>query len=123
METDENNPLTPDELNSELTGLNKGQSEANKKQLMIIIGAVATIIVLIVIIIIIVASSSSSKKAKNVLGEINYFLDVSSFNKETAILGEDFDKKNSDFDIFIDDKLYFVALSFELLNIIVEILL
>ena len=33
METDENNPLTQDELNSELTGLNKGQSEAKKNNL------------------------------------------------------------------------------------------
>ena len=105
METDENNPLTPDELNSELTGLNKGQSEANKKQLMIIIGAVAAVIVLIVIVIIVVAASSSSSKSKKVQGEIKYVLDVSSFNKETAILGDEFDKKNYDFDIFIDDKL------------------
>ncbi len=90
----EETPMTQDELNSELTGLNKGQKDKKKIQLLIGIGAAGILILLIVIIIIIVATSSKSKKNKEVIGEIKCTLDVSNSNIDTDILGEEFDKKN-----------------------------
>ena len=98
----EDNPITSEELNSELTGLNKGESEKNKKKIIIGIAA-GTILIAAIIIIIIVASSSDSSKNKSVIGEINYILDVSSGFDDTLILGNDYEKK-SDFDIYIDNQ-------------------
>ena len=97
-----NEPITTDELNSELTGLNKGQKEQKKKQLILGIAA-GSFLALIIIIIIIIASSSSSKK-RTKKGEINLIYDVKSTFRPTQILGDDFKKESSDFDIIIDEK-------------------
>jgi len=54
----EDSPITDNELSSELTGLNK--NESNKKINPIIISAIVLAVIIIVVIIIIVATSGSS---------------------------------------------------------------
>ena len=98
-------PINGEELNSELTGLNKGEKEQKKK--LFIIGAILTALFIIMLITIIIVIASSSKNSKDesqtlpTIGEINCVFYVESNNRNTILLGNDF-QKNSDFDIFID---------------------
>ena len=86
--------INGEELNSELTGLNKGEKEQKKK--LFIIGAILTalfIIMLITIIIIIASSSKNSNDESQTLptiGEINCVFYVESNNRNTILLGNDF---------------------------------
>ena len=98
-------PINGEELNSELTGLNKGEKEQKKK--LFIIGAILTALFIIMLITIIIVIASSSKNSNDesqtlpTIGEINCVFYVESNNRNTILLGNDF-QKNSDFDIFID---------------------
>ena len=98
-------PLTPThELSSELTGLNKGQSELKKKQLIIGIAAGSLLAVLIIIIIIVASTTSSNKKSSpKIIGEINLIYDVSNTFDAIEILGKEYKKDPSDFDIYINN--------------------
>ena len=92
-----------EELNSELTGLNKGDKLKIKKEF--IIGLIAALILLLIIlIIIIVILSKGDKNKKHRIGEINLIYDVDRITIKTKILGDDY-VKNSDFDIYINGKL------------------
>ena len=114
---EEEQPINEEnELGSELTGLNKGESNKKKKQ--IIIGAVAAgvLVVLIVVVIIIASSGGSDSKNsdkpsgdeeqdddhgdKTQCGEINLVYDVRNDEEKIFILGEDYNKGNSVFDIY-----------------------
>ena len=98
-------PLTPNyELSSELTGLNKGQSELKKKQLIIGIAAGSLLAVLIIIIIIVVSTTGSNKKSNpTTIGEINLIYDVSNTFDAIQILGKEYKKEDSEFDIYINN--------------------
>ena len=94
---------SPKELSSELTGLNKGEKEQRKKQLIIGISVGAVFIILLIIILIVALSGGSSDDDSSSLptiGEINCEYDILS-TEATIILGNEFNK-NSDFDIYID---------------------
>ena len=101
----EEGTLQGEELNSELTGLNKGEKEQKKK--LFIIGGILTALFIIILVIIIVVIASGSKGSNDdnqtlpSIGEIICVYYVESSNKNTILLGNDF-QKNSDFDIFID---------------------
>ena len=105
-----------EEINSELTGFNKGDKEKKRKQ--IILGIVLGLIFIIVLVLIIVLARKSSgdneektdpdkkdeeEEESKVLGEINCIYDVQTINFETLLFGKDF-KKESDFDVYIDKK-------------------
>ena len=97
----EDSPITDNELSSELTGLNK--NESNKKINPIIISAIVLAVIIIVVIIIIVATSGSSdssdkKTTLTKLGEISCVYDVKSISKNTFLLSNEFNKI-SNFDI------------------------
>ena len=104
-------PITQEELNSELTGLNKGEKEERKKQ--IIIGIVAFVLLLAIIIFIIIVASSGSKGGSDkedkedtdfqVIGEIKCLYEIRSNTENTLLLSDEF-VKNTDFDIYIDNK-------------------
>ena len=97
--------LNGEELNSELTGLNKGEKEQKKK--LLIIGAILSALFIVILVTIIIVFASRSKESNDdsqtlpSIGEINCVYYVESKNKNTILLGNDF-QKNSDFDIFID---------------------
>ena len=106
MEDEE--PLRQDELNSELTGLNKGEKNLKKKQL--IFGLVFGALLLTIVIIIIVLHASGSiisnddnKDIDNdtpslqVIGEINCVYEVQSDKENTILLVNEYNK-NSDLD-------------------------
>ena len=114
-------PLTKDELNSELTGFNKGEKNLKKKQL--IIGLVFGILLLISVILIIVLHASGTvtssdgdkdidEKDKDnitpslpVIGEINCVYEVQSDKENTILLGNEYNKNSDlDFELYIDDK-------------------
>ena len=116
----DDDPLTEGELSSELTGLNKGEKAKKKKQLIFGIALASFLIITFIIIIIIIVSSSDSgsneqKKEEDkkeeeevptlpVIGEITCTYYIQSNNKNTLILGNDFNK-DSDFSIYIDGKI------------------
>ena len=88
---DEPLPQNENELSSELTGLNKGEKEIKKKQIIIGIASGALLAVLIVIIIIVLSSSkSTNNKNASIIGEINLTYDVSNTLNKTVFLGNDF---------------------------------
>ena len=102
-------PITSEELNSELTGVNKGEKEERKKQL--IIGIVAAVLLLSIIIFIIIVAASGSKGDSTdkedtdfqVIGEIKCLYEIRSNTENTLLLSDEF-VKNTDFDIYIDNK-------------------
>ena len=98
-------PLTQPEkeLSSELTGLNKGQKELKKKQLIIGIVAGVSLAILIIIIIVVSATGSNNKSSPNLKGEINLTYDVSNTLEPIPILGIDFRKEPSEFDIYVNN--------------------
>ena len=103
-------PLSMNELHSELTGLNKGEKEQKKKQL--ILGVIIGILLFAIIIIIIIITSKSNKKddiddddipTMPVIGEINCLYEIQTINRDTQLLSDEFNK-NSNFDIYINNK-------------------
>ena len=104
------------EINSELTGLNKGEKEEKLKKVILSITFGATF--LIVVILIIILAVSGSKNSKNndeknkdedipttpIIGEIYCIYDIQSITDSTILFGNEF-IKNSEFDIYIDGKL------------------
>ena len=102
-------PLESNELNSELTGLNKGDKEKKKKQILIAAGIGIAICVVMIIIIVLATSGSSDSSEKEgrtqlPIGEINLVYDVQSSLGNTILLGNEYNKESSDFDIVIDGK-------------------
>ena len=101
-------PITQNEISSELTGLNKGEKERKKQ---IIIGIAAGVLLLAIIIFIIVVAASSSKGEDDddedpeypAIGEINCIYEIRSTTQNTLLLSNEF-VKNSGFDIYIDNK-------------------
>ena len=104
------------EINSELTGLNKGQKEQKKH---LIIGMIASSIIIVALIIIIIILSlkggddddddkkkgddDDDDKKKEIIGEINCIYDIKTISRPTMILGKEF-SQNGDFAIYIDGK-------------------
>ena len=102
-------PLTSNELNSELTGLNKGDKEKKRNQILIDAGIGITICIVMVIIIVLATSGSSDSsendgRTQSSIGEINLIYDVQSSLGNTKLLGNEYNKESSDFDIVIDGK-------------------
>ena len=109
-----NEPLSSNELNSELTGLNKGEKN-NKTKTKIITAIILSSILLIILVLIIVFHSletitsydgiSDDKPALPVIGEINCVYEVRTSTKTTLLLGNDFKKVSDlDFEIFVEGK-------------------
>ena len=110
-------PLSSDELGSELTGLNKGEKNLKNKQIMVGIIAGTVLFILILVIIILVATSGGDeenkkkeekkeeKKDRNKIGEINLTYDIKSSEKKTVIIGDEYKKESDDFDIYINGTL------------------
>ena len=84
--------------------LSKPEKFTPKQKKLIIAGVAALIIILIIIIIVVsVNSSSSSSSKKKKIGEFNCTFELDNISNKTKILSKDY-KKNSDFDIYIDNK-------------------
>ena len=102
----EEEALNQKEISSELTGFNKGEKDRKKK--LYIIGVSLSVLTLVIFIVIIIVSVSASqnneKHSENMteIGEINCIYEITSNDKETILLGNEF-IKNSDLDIYIDD--------------------
>ena len=92
-------PINDAEISSNLIGLNKGITK-EKKKLIIISGSVFFAIIIAVILLIILAGSKG-KKEKKILGVINCSYDVKSATRGTILLSNEYNNKNSDFDIEI----------------------
>ena len=92
------------EINSELTGINK--DDAIKRRNLIIIGVSLGILVIVLIIIIISLTTKKkdndtpSNENKELIGEINCIYDIDSTSTNTLILGNEF--KQGNLDIYID---------------------
>lgn len=102
-------PLANEEISSELTGLNKGDKDKKKKQLIIGAGIGIAVAILLLILIIVIANSGSSSSDKeqkertsSPIGEINLIYDIQNIREPTALLGDDYNKESSDFDIYIN---------------------
>ena len=106
-------PLTQNEINSELTGLNKGQIDPKKKLLIMGIAGGALILIILIIIIIVVATRTDDgdnkdnpnpnpKPSNTVIGEINCIFDIKTTSRLTQILGKEFEVKQDVFDMNID---------------------
>ena len=101
-------PIIQEDINSELTGINKGEKEERRKQL--IIGVAVGVLFLAIIIFIIVVAASGSKGGGGdddtpypVFGEINCLYEIRTTTENTLLLSNEF-VKNSGFDIYIDNK-------------------
>ena len=85
---------SPKELSSELTGLNKGEKELRKKQIIIGI-SVGVVLIVLLIIILSIALSGGSKDDDSpslpTIGEINCVYDIPS-TENIVLLGNDFNK-------------------------------
>ena len=94
---------------NDLGSMNSDKIKANeaKKNYFIIGGIMIALIILMIVIIIFMASGSSSDNKKNEkkssIGTINAIYEINMINTKISILGEEF-KKNSDFDIYIDNQ-------------------
>ena len=103
-------PITKNDFNSDLIGMNKGEAEA-KKKLLIIGGGVAALFIIVVIIILIVASNSGENNDtgedngsnKEVIGTIKCLYYIENTDQNAQIIGKDY-SKNSNFDIYVDGK-------------------
>ena len=102
----EEEPINTNELNSELTGLNKGEKEKKLKQLIIYTSSGTLILIILIVLIIVLTQSkdsdSDSDSKKNIIGEINCIYDIRSF--KTKLFGDEFEK-DSNFDIYIDGRI------------------
>ena len=120
--------ITPEEINSELTGFNKGEKENKKKNIIIGASVAAVLVIIAIIIIIVLVTKSDDNKGDNqgggedggeedkideVYGEINCIYDIQTIMSDTMIISEEF-TKNNDFELYIDGKLkkYTKALNF-----------
>ena len=92
--------ITPNEINSELTGINKGEKQQKKKQLIIGIAAGSSLLLIILIVILITVLAKKDDTA--FIGEINCIFDIKSTTRNTKILGNDFDKGKNNLNIYID---------------------
>ena len=109
----EEQSLSKEPINSDLAGKNNWKNALKKKQ--IIIGASiggGVLILGLIILIIVLATRSDSKK---VFGEINCVYNIESSQK-TLILGSEYVKKPSKFDIYIDN-INLVLLEFIIFNL------
>ena len=85
------------------------EKEKNNKKYYYIIGGVISVIIISIIIIIILLFSlsgstpTSDKKLNIVIGTINCTFEINTISSKISIFGNEF-KKESDFDIYIDDK-------------------
>ena len=99
-------PITGEEIKSELSGLNSDDNKLKKKQVIIGVSVMAFLIVLITIILIIVSSGSddgdNSEQSGSVIGEINCVFEIENNDEKTKLFGDNF-QSNSGFKIFIDD--------------------
>ena len=87
-------------LNDELSSLSSPEKHKNiKKYLVILISSLVLLALIIIILLILLLSKSKTQKS---IGEINCILHVEQLN-EIKILGDEF-IKDSEFDIFIDNK-------------------
>ena len=89
-----------EEIKSELTGLNKGEKDQKKKQM--IIGIAFSAILLVLLIIIIILTTLNPKKKTKFIGDINCVYDIQTL--EAMILSVDY-KKTTEFDIYVNDNL------------------
>ena len=96
----EEESLTKEQMNSDLTENNKWNFALKKKQIIIIASVAGGALLIGLIILIIVLATRKSKK---VIGEINCVYNIESTQK-TFILGAEYVKKTSNFDIYIDQK-------------------
>lgn len=108
METEEDNPISGDELGSQLIGLKSKENPLFKKNVLYGVIVAAAVVVLVVIIIIVAASSNSSNskgKSKGTkIAEIDCEYNIQKTDQNTIILGTNF-KKSTDFDIYINGTL------------------
>ena len=100
-------PLANGEIGSELTGFNKGDKDTKKKQLIIGAGIGIAVAILLLILIIVLANSGSSdqeqkERTSSPIGEINLIYDIQNIKEPTALLGKDYNKELSDFDIYVN---------------------
>ena len=95
--------MNPNELNSELTGLNKGEKQQKIKQLIIYISIGAVGLIALIVLIVLVAKSKGSD-SKKTIGEINCDYEVKTITQNTQLLGKEFNIRNNQFDIYIDGK-------------------
>ena len=95
--------ILKNEVKSELTGFNKGEKAHNEKLLMLAVG-IGSLLIIIIIVIIIIVVLTNRESNKKIIGEINCLYFVETLNEPILLLGNDF-KKESDFDIYIDNKL------------------
>ena len=111
MEDNEDSFMGGNELNSQLTGLNKGNL-SKKVKIFITLTIFSIILISILIIIILVKNTKDSNKSTDSddgnnnlekLAEINCIYDILDINKNTILLGNDF-IKTSNFDIFINNE-------------------
>ena len=112
MEDNEDSFMGGNELNSQLTGLNKGYL-SKKAKIFITITIFSIIILISILNIIILAKNTNDSNKSNdsddgnnnleKLAEINCIYDIQDINKNTILLGNDF-IKTSNFDIFINNE-------------------
>ena len=101
MENNEEIIIGDNEINSQLTGLNKGN--ATKKTKILLFTGISTLLLILIIIIIIIVVKNINNNKKNEydkIAEINCIYNIQN-KKETIILGNEF-VKNSEFDIYIN---------------------
>ena len=93
--------------------LNGQKTPVPKWKINLIIGIISAVVVFAIIIIIILVSKGSSSKNDeesdenqnlNKIGEINCVYEIHSISDPTPLLGDEF-KKNSDLNIYINNKL------------------
>ena len=114
-------PITQEEISSELTGLNKGQKEQKRKELImgIIFGSIFLVVIIIIIIVSATSSNSDDEEKKTTpddggdediptptspsIGEINCVYEILTTSQNTLLLSNEY-SKTSDFDIYIDNK-------------------
>ena len=106
----EGDPLFKEEINSELTGLNKADSQRKNQQLIIGLSILSFIVIAALIIIIVVVSTKNGDKNKdkgspsNLIGTINCLYNVKTASVPTLLLGTEFKIDSSELDIYIDGK-------------------
>ena len=100
--------LIKNELDSELTGLNKGESK--QKKIIYIIGIICFLILALTIIIIVISSSrnntinDNNNKSLTIIGTINCIYDIKTIMNTTILLSNEY-KKESNINIEISGKI------------------
>ena len=102
MKDNEDFIMGENELKSELTGLNKGESSSKRVKIILSIGIASLLIISIILIIVLITNNRNSKnEKKDILAKINCLYNIQNINKESIILGNEFNKI-SNFDIYIN---------------------